>query len=214
MQINLPKTLVLGVFLSSCCALMAQDSTPASKTKSAPEASSAMSMPMPQAAPEMTKMIKMMAGDWTVSEKAFPSPMMPNGGTGTGTATLTSGPGDLSLLEKYHSSGVMGPNFTGYGVFWWDSKMQAYHGVWCDNFTPGGCDASSTSKWEGDKLVSTMKAEMDGKMNVTRFTYSDWSPTSFVMTMDMGPDESSLKPAMAITYTKLAASAMSGMRKK
>jgi hypothetical protein len=214
MQINLRRTIVLAVFLSCCCALVAQDAPPASKAKSSPKAASPMSMPVVTAAPEMTKMIKMMAGNWTVSEKEFPGPMMPNGGTGKGTATLTAGPGSLSLIEKYHSTGAMGPNFTGYGTFWWDPKIQAYHGVWCDNMTPGGCDASGITKWDGDKLVGTMKAEMDGKMMVTRFTYSDWKPTSFVMTMDMGPDENSLKPALTITYTKTAGSAMADASEK
>ena len=37
-------------------------------------------MPMPKPDPQMTKLIKMMAGNWTVTEKSDPSPMMPKGG--------------------------------------------------------------------------------------------------------------------------------------
>ena len=51
----------------------------------------------------------------TVSEKAEPSPMFPKGGMGKGTAKLVAGPGGMSLLESYHSSGVMGA-FTGAGT--------------------------------------------------------------------------------------------------
>jgi len=162
-----------------------------------------MGMPMPKPAPEMTKMIKMMAGSWTVTEKHDPNPMMPNGGTSKGTAVLTPGPGGMSLTEKYHSIGAMG-SFTGYGTFWWDSKTQVYRGVWCDNMSPSGCDDSGSTKWEGDKLVGTMEGEMNGQKTMTRFTYSDFTPDSFVMTMEMGPDASKMQKAMTITYTKAA----------
>ena len=99
-------------------------------------------MPMPKPDPQMTKMIKMMSGTWTVTEKSDPNPMMPKGGTGKGTATMTPGPGGMSLMEKYHSSGMMGGNFSCFGTFWWDPKANAYRGVWCDTMTPGGCDSS------------------------------------------------------------------------
>jgi Protein of unknown function (DUF1579) len=198
------KTVLQGTVLAmviaglSCVALVAQDNG-----MSKPDAKGAqqMAMPMPQPAPEMTKLIKMMAGEWTVTEKAYPSPMMPNGGMGKGTATLTAGPGGLSMMEKYHSNGVMG-DFSGFGTFWWDSKAQVYHGMWCDNMTPGGCDTSGTTKWDGENLVGMMTGEMGGQTMVTKFVYSDWKPNSFVMTMSSGPDASSLKPMMTFTYTK------------
>lgn len=191
---------VMGFAGLCCLALVAQDTGMSAK----PDAKGAqqMMMPMPQAAPEMTKLIKMMAGEWTVTEKAYPGPMMPNGGTGRGTATLTAGPGGMSLMEKYHSSGIMGSDFNGFGTFWWDAKAQVYHGMWCDTMTPGGCDTSGTTKWDGDNLVGMMTGDMGGQMMVTKFVYSDWKPNSFVMTMSSGPDASSLKPMMTFTYTK------------
>ena len=179
--------------------LAAQDSAMSAKPKAA-KPKEPMGMPMPKPAPEMTKMIKMMAGSWTVTEKHDPNPMMPSGGTSTGTAVLTPGPGGMSLTEKYHSIGAMG-SFTGFGTFWWDSKAQVYRGVWCDNMSPSGCDDSGSTKWEGDKLVGTMEGEMNGQKNMTRFTY-DFKPGSFVMTMEMGPDASKMQKAMTITYTK------------
>ena len=188
--------------------LSAQDSAMSAKPKAAKPAAKPtakpkepMGMPMPMPAPEMTKMIKMMAGSWAVSEKHDPNPMMPKGGTSKGTAVLTPGPAGMSLTEKYHSTGTMG-SFTGLGTFWWDSKAQVYRGVWCDNMSPNGCDDSGSTKWEGDKLVGTMEGEMNGQKTMTRFTYSDFKPGSFVMTMEMGPDASTMQKAMTITYTK------------
>ncbi len=202
------RTILKGTILTvavafSCAALGAQDSAMSKPgAKPAPQ----MSMPMPKPDPQMTKLINSMSGTWTVSEKMNPNPMSPTGGTGKGTATFTPGPGGTSLMEKYHSSGTMGESFSGFGAFWWDSKAQVYRGLWCDNMTPGGCDSSGTTKWEGDKLVGTMEGEMNGQKMTTRFTYSDWKPNSFVMTMDSGPDANSLKPMMTITYTKGAKS--------
>jgi len=202
----LRRTHVLLAVMALSGAMLAQDSSTPAQPKSAPPAAAA-AMPMPTAAPEMSKLIKMMSGNWMVSEKDYPSPMMPNGGTGKGTATITPGPGGLSLIEKYHSSGAMAPNFNGYGTFWWDAKDKVYRGVWCDNMTPNGCDASGTTKWDGDNLVGIMQGEADGKPMMTRFTYSDWKPNSFVMTMEMGPDANNLQKAMTITYSKASGAA-------
>jgi hypothetical protein len=188
--------------------LTAQDKPVSSTAKSAAP-SSAMSMPTPD--PEMTKLIKMMTGTWTVMEKSQPNPMMPNGGTGKGTATLTAGPGGMSLMEKYHSSGLMGPDFDGYGTFWWDAKAQAYRGLWCDAMTPGGCDASGTTRWEGDNL-GVMQSDMNDQKMVAKFTYSDWKPNSFVMTMSMGPATDSMTEAMTITYTRAGAASAGAMK--
>jgi hypothetical protein len=190
--------------------LAAQDSAMSAKPKAAKPAAKPKeqqaAMPMPKPAPEMTKMIKMMSGSWTVTEKHDPNPWMPTSGTSQGTAVLTPGPGGLSLVEKYHSSGAMG-KFDGLGTMWWEPKAQVYRSAWCDNMSPNGCDDSGSSKWEGDKLVGTMQGEVNGQKMMTRFTYSDFKPDSFVMTMEMGPDASKLQKAMTVTYTKAGAMA-------
>jgi Protein of unknown function (DUF1579) len=202
---------VCGLF---CLSLAAQQK--AAKPKAAkPKAQSMnMAMPMPKPSPEMMKLTKAIGGNWTVTEKHEPDPMMmPKGGTGHGTAAISPGPGGLSLVEKYHSTGAMG-SFTGLGTFWWDPKASVYRGVWCDNMTPQGCDASGSTKWEGDKLVGTMEgADMAGKKMTMTFTYSDFKPNSFVMTMEMGPDSDHMKKTMSITYKKAgAASKMEGKK--
>ncbi len=198
----LKGTLILVTVALGWSGLLSQDKQAMSKpTKPAADAT----MPMPKPDPAMTKMIKMMAGNWMVTEKADPSPMMPKGGTGKGMAVLTAGPGGMSLMEKYHSSGVMGSNFTGFGTFWWDSRAQLYRGVWCDSMTPGGCDASGTTKWDGDNLIGTMSGDMNGQKMITKFIYTDWKPNSFVMKMKMGPNENSMKDAMTFTYTRAGA---------
>jgi hypothetical protein len=196
------RGLMTGLLAGACCWTMAaQDKPAAAGAKTAKDAGE-MAMPMPKPDPQMTRLIKMMTGSWTVAEKSNPSPMMPKGGAGKGTATFAPGPGNLSLVEKYHSSGMMGASFNGLGVFWWEAKAQAYKGLWCDTMTPGGCDGSGMTKWEGDNLVGVMDSEMNGQKMVTKFVYSDWKPNSFVMKMESGPNASSLQEVMTITYTR------------
>jgi len=213
------KTIRSGMFLIAIVGVLgawlwAQDDSEPKKPIHSRSVAQAQMPPPPQPAPEMTKLIKAMAGNWVVSEKGQPSPMFPNGGTGKGTAKMWAGPGGLSLLESYHSSGMMGANFNGFGIFWWDPKIQAYHGVWCDSMTPGGCDGSGTTKWDGETLVGMMESEMNGQKMVMKFTYTNWAPNSFVMNMSSGPDPNALKDMVTITYTKATGTGMPGMANK
>ncbi len=202
------RVLFLVLLAGFCCmALLAQDKAAPAKPKAAKPAAAAQQMPMPKPAPEMTKLAKALSGNWTIVEKHEANPMMPNGGVGKGTAKIWAGPGGLSLIENYQSSGAMGGAFKGMGTWWWDPKAQVYHGVWCDNMTPNGCDTSGSTKWDGDNLVGTMQGDMGGQMMTMKFIYSDIKPDSFVMTMEMGPDASKMQKAKTVTYTKAAAPA-------
>ena len=55
-----------------------------------------------------------------------------------------------------------------------------------------------------------MESDMNGQKMVTKITYTNWTPNSFVMTMSTGPDANSLKDLMMVTYTKAAAAAKMG----
>ena len=162
---TIPRVMLLVVLAGFCCmTLVAQDAMAPEKSKMAKPASekkSAGAMPMPKPAPEMTKLIKTLSGNWTVTEKHEVNPMMPNGGEGKGTARIWAGPGGMSLIENYSSSGAMG-SFKGMGTWWWDPKAQVYRGLWCDNMTPNGCDTSGSTKWEGDNLVGTTQGDTSG----------------------------------------------------
>ena len=205
MKVIRMRVFVITLIAAISTLALAQDDAKPARPLASRSAAQAKMPPSPQASPEMTKLIKMMAGNWTVTEKSEPSPMFPNGGSGKGTARMWAGPGGLSLLETYHSSGMMGSNFSGFGTFWWDPKEQVYRGLWCDSMTPNGCDASGTTKWDGETLVGMMEGEMNGKKTVSKFTYANWKPDSFVMTMATGPDANSLKDLVTITYTRSAA---------
>jgi hypothetical protein len=189
---------LLAIASLFCFPLMAQQE--AGAAKSGTETKAPAAMPSMKPSHEIASLIKAMEGSWTTSETMEPSPYGP-GGSGHGTSKMWAGPGGMSLMQHYVSSGPMG-SFSGVGASWWDSAAKVYRGVWCDNMTPTGCDASGSSKWDGDKLVGTMEGEMNGQKMITKMTYSDFKPDSFVMTMESGPDMNSLKKMMTIKYTK------------
>ncbi len=190
--------LALGV-----CAAFAQDQEtkqPKAKqpAKAAEKKAGAEAMPMPKPAPEMQKLIKMFAGNWTAAEKHEAMEGMP-AGSSTGTATFSPGPGRLSLVQHISGKSAQG-TFTGMGIFSWDPKAQSYQAYWCDNMTPSGCQSGGTGKWEGDNLVFNYEWDMSGKKVSMRDTYTEIKPDSFVLNSEMDG-----KPAMTIKYTKQAA---------
>lgn len=165
--------------------------------------------PMPKPSADMQKMIKALAGKWTVDVKTEAAMGMP-ASESKGDASFTRGPGGLSLIEEFRSQGSMG-NFRGHGVVYWDEKAKYFTGIWCDSMTPAGCANGGTSKWEGDKIVGTMEMpDEKGAMAKYKMTYSDIKPDSFTFTMD-SPDG---KPMMTIAYTRAATGAAKPAAKK
>jgi hypothetical protein len=162
-----------------------------------------MTMPMAKPSAEMEKLSKMLVGTWSTTEKHEPSPWAPKGATGKGTAVFKSGPGGLSLVQDYKSSGTMMGSFSGHGVMWWDAKAGGYQGLWCD---PGGCEVGKgVAKWEGNNLVGTDESEMMGQKMAMKESWTDITPNSFTFVMDGGPPGGEMKRMMTIKYTRAGA---------
>src|SRR5579884_1633372 len=199
---------VLSTVLLIAVAGLAQqgEKAPADKSKPASQGKAkagGMSMKAP-ASPEVNKLAKTMVGTWTTAETAPPSDMMPNGGTGSGEATIHRGPGGNSLIQNYRSQSAMG-KFAGHGVTWYDTQAKAFKNIWCDSMTPAGCEVfNGTGQWEGDKLVFSGTQNMMGKTEQVKETMSDITPDSFTFTIESGPEANSMKNFMTIKYTRKA----------
>jgi hypothetical protein len=183
---------------------MAQDKTPAdhsgkaSKKSGQSEAATGMAT---KQANEMQKAIQAVQGTWTTKGVIEKSPMMPNGGTDTGTAVFKPGPGGLSMTQDYHSKGALGA-FHGFSLIWFDPKDQMFHSMWCDSMTASGCADSGTGKWDGDKIVLNTKMDVGGgKMADVRATLGPFQGNTFQYVEEMG-DNGQYKKFMTITYTK------------
>jgi hypothetical protein len=181
--------LAVGVL---CFTASAQEKSAAKKKSSA-----ASSTPMPKPAPEM-KELRDLIGTWATEDTFEPGPMMPSGGTATGTNTVRLGPGGFSVLMDQVSKSAMGP-FRGHGVMAWDPNEKVYKFAWADSMTPG--IVTETGRKDGDRIVWTGEAMMMGKKVSIRDVVSDRTPTSYTLTSYMN-DGSGEKKTMTIKFTK------------
>jgi hypothetical protein len=181
----------------------------AEREKMQPAPTSTQQAPAP--APEFEKIAKLFMGRWRVTEKHEPSPWLANGGQGAGMETVTFGPGRISLIADYRSSGPMGP-FQGHAIFTWDGQAKIYRSAWTDNL--GGMLSIRTGKFEGNDLIMTGTDNINGQMTDFRESYTNFSNDGFTFAMDMSPaGKKEWKRTMTITYSKLGAS-MSPMMNK
>jgi hypothetical protein len=190
------KTVVFTAILAAgllCLAAPAQEKS-TTKKKAAPPAGGAMAMPKP--APEM-KDLRALAGTWTTDE-AYEASAMGPAGTGSGTNTVRLGPGGFSVLVDQRSKGSMG-SFTGHGIYSWDPDQKAYKAAWTDSMSPGL--VTQTGHKEGENLVFTGEAMMAGKKISMRDVFSDFTPTSHLLTSYMN-DGSGEKKTMTIKFIK------------
>jgi hypothetical protein len=165
------------------------------KSTSKKKVAGAMAMPKP--APEM-KVLRDLVGTWTTEETHEPSPWMPSGGTSAGTNTVRLGPGGFTVLMEQRSKGAMGA-FSGHGILTWDPEEKAYKTFWADSMTPGV--VMESGRVEGDNLVYTGSAMMNGKKISIRDVISDRTPTSYTLTSYMN-DGSGEKKSMTMRATK------------
>jgi len=204
------KKAVMGLALVMCVAAAAQDKSKSSGAakpmeKKAGGEGGQMTMPMAKPSPEMEKLSKMVVGTWSTTETMEPSQWAPKGATGKGTAVFKKGPGGLSLVQDYKSSGDMG-SFAGHGVMWWDAQAGGFKGIWCDSMTPTGCAVhKGLAKWDGNNLVGADETEMMGQKVAMKNTWSDTTPNSFTLTMEGGPPGGEMKRMMTIKYTRASA---------
>ncbi len=137
-------------------------------------------------------------GKWQVEEKMEPSEYAPKGGTGTGTAEFHFVAGGRALVQNYHSKNPMG-GIQGHAVTWYDAKASFYRTLWCDNVSPAPCDDSGSSHWEGDSLLLSMQANVNGKQTNMTATLANIKPDSFTYSEQLDG-----KPVMTIQYTRIA----------
>jgi uncharacterized protein (DUF2147 family) len=192
-EIPMKTTVILTTILVGgvlCVAASAQDT----KKKAAAPPAGAMAMAKP--APEM-KALRALIGTWTTDEAYEASPMGP-AGTGSGTNTVRLGPGGFSVLVEQRSKGSMGA-FAGHGVYSWDPEQKAYKAAWVDSMTPGL--TTQAGHMEGENLVFTGEATVAGKKISMRDVWSDFTPTSHLLT-SYNNDGSGEKKMMTIKFIK------------
>lgn len=116
------------------------------------------------------------------------------------------GPGGLSLIEEYYSTGDEG-EVSGLGVFWRGHQLSTTQVVWCDSTNPSGCAVMKNgAKWDGGQLVIEDESEVDGKRATFREVFSDITENSFTQTLYQGHFAPDLRPFVTIHATRKEAS--------
>jgi hypothetical protein len=162
------------------------------------------------ATPEFEKLSKMFLGRWRTMEKHEPSPWLANGGQGSGMETVTYGPGRLSLLIDYRSSGAMGP-FQGHGIMLWDPAAKEYRSVWTDSL--GAALSTRVGHFDRTDLVLTGSDDVNGTKMDFREVYTDIKDSGFTFYMEMSPaGKKQWKRLMTNTYNRLDVGLMMGNR--
>jgi len=153
-------------------------------------------------APEMERLTKALSGSWCLTITLEPSEAMPKGGIGHGEEVWRSGPGGLSLIEDYHSTGDEG-EITGMGVFWWDRDVRRFQVTWCDNTTSTGCsEMTKGASWDRDDLVLRNDWKHEGQQSVFKEVFSQIKENTFTQRLYQGESENRLKLLASIYARK------------
>jgi hypothetical protein len=156
-------------------------------------------------APEMQSLVKAIAGRWSTSIKLEPSGAAPNGGAGEGEEIWRPGPGGFTLLEEEHNRMPYGERFL-LALHWWDKSTNSFHGMLCNGSGPSGCNLESTKsvlKWDGMRFVIDMEFSTNDKRMMWHEVFTDFTPTSFTQTGDIGEVGGPLKRSITIHATKI-----------
>ena len=167
------------------------------------QSSGAIAPSSPQPTAEIKRLAEALSGTWSITLKIEPNEGLPKGGKGKGEEVWRPGPGGLSLIEDYHSTGDEG-EISGLGVAWWDNNAQRYQVTWCDSGNPDGCGViKHGARWEGSQVVAMDEWQKNGKKVILKEVFSDITPTSFKQTVYQGESGGELKKFMSILATKV-----------
>jgi hypothetical protein len=164
---------------------------------------------MAKQSPEMAKIEKLFAGNWTLVATMAPMPEagMNQPAVSKGTQVSKRGPAGNALIDDMRSSGPTGA-MVGHGVLWYNPGVGGYQATWCDNMSSMGCGPNGVGKFVGDDLIFEgdvpLPAEMGGGMMHMKESYTDIKPGSFTFAIDGGPDAEHMKHMMTIKYTRVA----------
>jgi hypothetical protein len=179
------KTVLFGALI--CCVLMLDS-----------DARTSSSVPEP-----IARIYAMLEGKWKIELTMPGGPGKTPIKAGEGEELFYRGPGGLSLVENYHSTGAEG-EISGLAVIWWSSEIQAYELLWCDNGSPDGCATVKGVRWEGEDLVAVTTEERDGKKIQMKEVFSKSSKDSFTQTIYQSADGKEWKVILTIRAVRAA----------
>jgi len=153
--------------------------------------------------PDIDTLIRSLSGSWSITLSFAPNEKMPKGGSGTGEETWRAGPGGLSVIEEYHSTGEEG-EVSGLGIFWPDQQPSKMQVVWCESTMQNGCGViKGGARWEGNQVVIEDEREVDGRKAAFREVFSEISDNGYTQTIYEGESGKQLQPTVTVRATRV-----------
>ena len=152
------------------------------------------------AGPEMERLAKALAGEWSTTETMQPSKFFPNGGSRHGKAHVKLAAGGTTLIYKVHSDGSAG-KLDGMLVIWWDKAANLYEFFACFNDPAHPCKSRGTAHWEGATFVNDYDLTLDGRKTQARDSFS-FTPSSHTLVAAMDQGDGTMRVLITTVATR------------
>ena len=152
------------------------------------------------AGPEMERLAKALAGEWSTTETMQPSKFFPNGGSRHGKAHVKLAAGGTTLIYEVHSDGSAG-KLDGMLVIWWDKDANLYEFFACFNDPAHPCRPRGTAHWEGEAFVNDYDLMLDGRKTQWRDSFS-FTPSSHTLVAAMNQGDGTMRVLITTVATR------------
>jgi len=152
------------------------------------------------AGPEMERLAKALAGDWSTTETMQRSKFFPNGGSRHGKVHVKLVAGATTLIYEVHSDGSAG-KLDGMLVIWWDKATSLYQFFACFNDPADPCKSRGTAHWEGATFVNDYDLMLDGRKTQWRDSFS-FTPSSHTLIAAMNQGDGTMQVLITTVATR------------
>jgi hypothetical protein len=151
----------------------------------------AIALPASAQSPEMARLAKALAGDWSSVEVVQFGKRVPEGAGRKGATHVHLAGGGTVLVDEGHTVGAVGGDLQWYTSIWWDAGTHRYRMLTCFRASDAnGCELRGTLHWAGDTLVNDY-VEESTKM---RDVWTDITPTSYTLTEEHDNGQGVMQP--------------------
>jgi hypothetical protein len=155
------------------------------------------------ATPEMARLARALAGDWTTEETVQYGKPVPAGSGRHGTSRVRLAGGGTVLVSEGRSAGAVGGELRWFITIWWEPASKQYRFLTCFQ-TPGdsGCELRGTGHWEGETLVNDYEEVFHGKRTKMQDRWTDITPRSHTLTALVDSGNGAMTPYVVSRSTR------------
>ncbi|HKD17680.1 MAG TPA: hypothetical protein VKG23_07400 [Thermoanaerobaculia bacterium] len=135
------------------------------------------------ASPEMARLAKALAGDWSTEETVQNGKPVPAGAGRRGVSHVRLAGGGTALVSEGHTAGAVGGDLHWFITIWWEPETSRYRFLTCFRTeTDSGCELRGTARWQGDDFVNDYEETIDGKRIKMQDRWTAITPSSHTLT--------------------------------